>query len=381
MTDQDNNQQDITDGSNTPPVPQPIDNDSHDGNAAIGSEDDRQQTRYRSGQILTFVKVRFPGHIKSYPFVIGKRRVAYGQKVVALSDRGMTVGYINSFPYQLPYTEDLEPVKTLNKIATDQDLEAQRLHYRREKEVETICKELIEYLKLDMNLTHVEFTQYGKKCVFYFTAPARIDFRDLVRELVNKLKIRIELRQISVRDRAAAIGGIGPCGLQLCCSSFLSRYGQVALKMAKNQDLSLHSSKLNGVCGQLKCCLSYEDEVYDELRSKLPLVGDLIETHSGDMGQVEKIHLLAQQFDMMTANGMRKRFSFGQFKGLAPQEFNMPNNFEYAGDETQTVIGLESDLQHKRKIMEKEIELLSNQAHEYASDVFKEYFDDGKIPQ
>ena len=100
-------------------------------------------SKYKEGEVLTFVKVRFPGHTKSYPFVIGKRKVAYGQKVVALSDRGMTVGYINSFPYKLPYSADLEPVKTLNKIASEQDIENQKQHYRREKEVETL-KNLIE---------------------------------------------------------------------------------------------------------------------------------------------------------------------------------------------------------------------------------------------
>lgn len=329
--------------------------------------------RFREGEILTFVKVRFPGHTKSFPFVIGKRKVAYGQKVVALSDRGMTVGYINSFPYSLPYSAELEPVKTLNKIASEIDIENQKQHYRREKEVETLCKDLIEKLKLDMNLTHVEFTQYGKKCVFYFIAPARIDFRELVKDLVNKLKIRIELRQISVRDRAAAIGGIGPCGLQLCCSSFLSKYGQVAVKMAKNQDLSLNSSKLNGVCGQLKCCLSYEDEVYTELRERLPEHGAFIETHSGEMGRVERIHLLAKQFDVMTTNGYRKRYSIGMYKGLAPDNFRMPENFEYSGDETQTVIGLEEDLRLKRSRMEKEIEVQNIEAKDFAKQIYESF--------
>lgn len=341
-------------------------------NADFDAPTEESQSRYKDGEILNFVRVRFPGHTKSYPFVIGRRRVAYGQKVVALSDRGMTVGYINSFPYQLPYSPDLEPVKTLNKIATEQDIENQKQHYKREKEVETLCKDLIEKLKLDMNLTHVEFTQYGKKCVFYFIAPARVDFRDLVKELVGKLKIRIELRQISVRDRAAAIGGIGPCGLQLCCSSFLSKYGQVAIKMAKNQDLSLNSVKLNGVCGQLKCCLSYEDEAYGELRQHLPEQGSFIITLNGDMGRVERVHLIAQQFDLMTTQGVRKRFSFGMYKELAPENFKMPENFEYAGDETQTVIGLEDDLRIKRQKIEKEILISDAEAKKFADDRFNE---------
>ncbi len=356
----------------SPPHSEQTDQESLSGDFDSSGNTDNT-SRFKDGEILTFVKVRFPGHTKSYPFVIGKRKVAYGQKVVALSDRGMTVGYINSFPYKLPYSPELEPVKTLNKIASEQDIENQKQHYRREKEVETLCKDLIEKLKLDMNLTHVEFTQYGKKCVFYFIAPARVDFRDLVKVLENNLKIRIELRQISVRDRAAAIGGIGPCGLQLCCSSFLSKYGQVAIKMAKNQDLSLNSSKLNGVCGQLKCCLSYEDDVYSELREKLPEQGTFIETYSGEVGRVERVHLLVKQFDLMTTQGFRKRYSIGMYKGLAPANFRMPENFEYAGDETQTVIGLEEDLRVKRGKMEKEIEQLNIEAKTFADETYSSF--------
>ena len=233
--------------------------------------------KFTEGQILKFVRVRFPGHAKSYAFLVGSRNLMYGQKVMAMSDRGIAVGYINSFEYELPFSKDLLPIKSINKIATDEDMTKEKEVYKRQKEIETTCQNLINKHDLQMNLTHVEFTQFGKKVVFYFVAPARVDFRGLVKDLVGELKLRIELRQISVRDRAASMGAIGPCGRELCCSSFLSKYGNVSIKMAKNQNLTLNYSKLNGVCGQLKCCLTYEEEVYEQKRKKLPNEGDFIQ--------------------------------------------------------------------------------------------------------
>lgn len=167
-------------------------------------KENREESRFKEGQILRFVRVRFPGNSRSFPFLIGKRRIEYGQKVVAMSDRGMAVGYINSFPYEVPFNKSMLPVRSIAKVAADEDVVKDQEAYRQQKNAENICNDLIEQFKLDMQLTHVEFTSFGKKAVFYFIAPARVDFRDLVRDLVGKLKTRIELRQISVRDRSAS---------------------------------------------------------------------------------------------------------------------------------------------------------------------------------
>lgn len=314
--------------------------------------------RYQKGEILSFIRVRFPGHAKSYPFLIGKRKLMYGQKVVAMSDRGMAVGYINSFVYNLPFDPSMLPLRSINKIATEEDILQEKENYKRQKEVETICQNLIEKHQLDMNLTHVEFTQFGKKAVFYFVAPARVDFRGLVKDLVNDLKLRIELRQISVRDRSASVGSVGPCGRELCCSSFLSQYGNVSVKMAKNQNLTLNYSKLNGVCGQLKCCLQYEDEVYSQKRRKLPKEGELIVTHNGDMGEVRRLHLLIEQFDLLTSEGKFRRYSVNQFKNPAPQGAKMPSHFDNISDETSVVIGLNEYQAKKSEAFEKEVQNL-----------------------
>jgi hypothetical protein len=195
-----------------------------------------------------------------------------------------------------------------------------------------------------------------EKVVFYFVAPARVDFRGLVKDLVSELKLRIELRQISVRDRAASQGALGPCGRELCCSSFLSRYGNVNIKMAKNQNLTLNYSKLNGVCGQLKCCLQYEDEVYDQKRKALPNEGRIIRTRDGEMGKVFRLHLLSEQFDLLTNKGKIKRYTAHYFdKEIDPKRANMPHKFDHLSDETTTVIGLTEEESRRSQEFEKSI--------------------------
>jgi len=339
------------------------------------SEEREKESRFKEGQILRFVRVRFPGNAKSFSFLIGKRNIEYGQKVVAMSDRGMAVGYVNSFPYDLPFHSSMLPVRSIAKVATDEDIEKDKEAYRQQKEAEIICNELIENHKLDMQLTHVEFTSFGKKAVFYFIAPARVDFRDLVKDLVGKLKTRIELRQISVRDRSASVGGIGPCGRELCCSSFLTKYGNAGIKMAKNQDLTLNFSKLNGVCGQLKCCLQYEDEVYKEKRNKLPKENDIILTSNGDIGRVLRLHLLSEQFEMITQKGVKKRFVVDMFKETLDKDSTpFPKEFDSVSDETHKVVGLEESMSKKTKAFESEISVIKAKSKSFAEKTFENLF-------
>ncbi|MGK0367923.1 MAG: cell fate regulator YaaT (PSP1 superfamily) [Thermoproteota archaeon] len=339
----------------------------------VQEEIDKQDGQFTKGQILNFVRVRFPGHTKSLPFLVGKRSLDYGQKVVAMSDRGMAVGYINSFPYEMPFDKTMLPVKNISKVATEEDLVQEAENYKKQKETETVCLRLIEKYNLDMNLTHVEFTQFGKKVVYYFTAPARVDFRNLVKDLVSQLKLRIELRQISVRDRAASIGGLGPCGRQLCCSSFLSKYGNVNIKMAKNQNLTLTFSKLNGVCGQLKCCLSYENDVYAKKRKNLPNEGDMVLTRNGNKGKVIRLHLLDDQFDVLTEKGVRKRFVLSQFQERLTN-FNLPNRFDHISDETSTVVGLEADENLSKVKFDYQLDELRASDPQFADDIFNNLF-------
>ncbi len=340
---------------------------------AVKEDVTEENCKFDEGQLLRFVRVRFPGHAKSYAFLIGKRNLMYGQKVMAMSDRGMAVGYINSFEYELPFTKTMLPLRTINKMASEEDIEKEHETYKKQKEVETLCQNLIDKHKLDMNLTHVEFTQFGKKVVFYFVAPARVDFRGLVKDLVSELRLRIELRQISVRDRAASQGALGPCGRELCCSSFLSKYGNVSIKMAKNQDLTLNYSKLNGVCGQLKCCLQYEDEVYAQKRKHLPKEGELIETRNGDKGKIRKLNILSEQFDLLTIKGKIKRYTYDQYKkSLKDTELKFPRHFDNISDETGQIIGLNEQEAKKTRQFERDMEKISKRAKRYAHDRVEE---------
>ncbi len=337
--------------------------------------ENREDSRFKEGQTLRFVRVRFPGNSRSFAFLIGRRRIEYGQKVVAMSDRGMAVGYVNSFPYDVAFNKSMLPVRSISKVAMEEDIAKDRDAYHQQKNAENICNDLIEEYQLDMHLTHVEFTSFGKKAVFYFIAPARVDFRDLVKDLVGRLKTRIELRQISVRDRSASVGGIGPCGRELCCSSFLTKYGNVGIKMAKNQDLTLNFSKLNGVCGQLKCCLQYEDEVYREKRSRLPKEGDIISTHTGEIGRVDRLHLLSEQFVMMTNKGIRKRYVVDLYKEtLNKEEANFPKEFESVSDETFKIVGLDEAETKKVKAFEESVKVHKTQSKNFADTIFESLF-------
>lgn len=303
------------------------------------NETQEENSHFKDDEIIKLVRVRFPGNAKSFPFIVGKRSFRYGQKVVAMSDRGIAVGHINSFPYEKKFKKEMLPLRSIVREANKEDEANDREHYKKVKEAETICHKYIDEYKLDMILTHLEFVQFGKKAVFYFNAPARVDFRDLVKSLVKELKMRIELRQISVRDRTAAIGAIGICGIQTCCSSFLSNYGHVGIKMAKNQNMTLVQQKMNGICGQLKCCLKYEDEVYTEKRKLLPREGKFIQTKNGDIGKVLRLHILLEEFEMLTDKGVIKRYARTQFVGKAPEGWSFPQSFRNVTNETKDIIG------------------------------------------
>lgn len=343
IIEHDNNDGDNKDNSNTNNNDNEYIYNSEETEEEQKLQEEKENSRFKEGEKLIMIRVRFPGNARSFPFLVGKRKFAYGQKVVAMSDRGMTVGYINSFPYEVIFNKSMLPVRSIAKVASSEDIQAQIEFRDSEKKAEVICIHLIERHQLDMILTHVEFTQFGKKAVFYFNAPARVDFRDLVKDLVYDLKMRIELRQISVRDRAAALGSVGACGLQTCCSSFLKNYGNVSIKMAKNQNLALIPTKLNGVCGQIKCCIRYEDDVYTDKRKNLPREATFIRAANGDKGKVQKLNILIEQFEMLTDTGIRRRYSSNQYKGRESDlgsDYRFPEYFDNIINETQAVIGI-----------------------------------------
>jgi cell fate regulator YaaT (PSP1 superfamily) len=330
---------------------------------------------YPTGRTLRFIRVRFPGSNRSLQFMLEDGQdFLHGQKVVALSEDGPAVGFINSFSYEQKFHRGLMPLRTIARAASEEDVLAQREIFWQEKRLETIAYKYIERHRLDMQISSVEIGQLGKKATFSFTAPSRIDFRGLVHDMVGELKIRIELRQVTVRDRSAAVGGLGPCGRELCCSSFLSKYGNVGIKLAKNQDLSLNSSKINGVCGQLKCCLVYEDEAYVEKRKRLPRDGGLAKTKDGNQGKVIKLDILAEQFDLINPDGVIRRYTASMWDG-PPEGLVMPKFFENGvNDQRKTIVGLEETLARKEEIRRGEMVESKARAKDWVDSLFTDLF-------
>ncbi|VED33548.1 signal peptidase-like protein [Staphylococcus warneri] len=211
--------------------------------------------------------------------------------VVVESKRGIEIGLVK-MPTRAVDNGDVSlPLKEVMRIATQQDIDTYNNNAMDAEKALALCKEVVAQQELDMRLVNCEYTLDKSKVIFNFTADDRIDFRKLVKVLAQNLKTRIELRQIGVRDEAKLLGGIGPCGRSLCCSTFLGDFEPVSIKMAKDQNLSLNPAKISGACGRLMCCLKYENDYYEEARAQLPDVGDSIETPDGN-GQVVGLNIL-----------------------------------------------------------------------------------------
>ena len=196
--------------------------------------------------------------------------------------------------------KDLElPLPTIERVANKDDLKNFENNKNNADKALSDAKKYAKDLELDMNFVDCYYTLNQNQLIFNFTADDRIDFRNLAKKLAGKYKTRIELRQIGVRDKAKRIGGIGPCGLFLCCNTFLTDFNSVSINMAKNQNLALNPSKINGLCGRLYCCLSYEDEVYSKLRKELPEVGEII-NRKGVKGKVISLDILNNKYRVET---------------------------------------------------------------------------------
>lgn len=217
----------------------------------------------------------------------------YNQPVIVESQKAKELAYV-AIPNKEMKKEDLpEELKPIIQVATSKQLVKQQKNDQDAKDAFTIAKSKILEHQLEMKLVDVEYIFDRSKMVFSFTADGRIDFRNLVKDLASIFKTRIELRQIGVRDEAKLLGGIGPCGRPLCCSTFLGDFAAVSIKMAKEQNLSLNPTKISGVCGRLMCCLNYENSEYERLREKMPDFGEIIETPDGK-GKVIGLNILSE---------------------------------------------------------------------------------------
>ena len=247
------------------------------------------------------IGVRFRPAGKIYYFAPGKFHIRQGGKVIVETARGIEFGTVVAGPKEVKDEEVMQPLKSVIRIATEEDKRAEEKNREKEKEAFEICLEKIRKHNLDMKLINAEYTFDNNKVLFYFTADGRIDFRELVKDLAAVFRTRIELRQIGVRDETKIRGGIGICGRPLCCHTYLSEFAPVSIKMAKEQNLSLNPTKISGVCGRLMCCLTNEEETYEELNSRLPAIGDTVTTNEGLKGEEQSVSVLRQLVKVVVA--------------------------------------------------------------------------------
>ncbi|MCI9070745.1 stage 0 sporulation family protein [Clostridium sp.] len=231
--------------------------------------------------MIKVVGVRFKKAGKIYYFNPVDMNIQKDTYVVVETARGVEFGECVIGIKEISEEDIVAPLKSVLRIATEEDINKHFNNKDKEKEAFEICLKKIQEHELTMKLIDVEYTFDNNKVIFYFTADGRVDFRELVKDLATIFKTRIELRQIGVRDEAKMLGGLGPCGRPMCCSTFLGDFASVSIKMAKEQNLSLNPTKISGICGRLMCCLNYEQSTYEDIRKRMPKVGSIVKTIEG----------------------------------------------------------------------------------------------------
>ena len=244
--------------------------------------------------MIKIIGVRFRNAGKIYYFDPKKLPIKKGDHVIVETARGIEYGSVVADAREVTDDQAVQPLKPVIRIANADDNARAQRNKEKEKEAFRICLEKIRKHKLEMKLIDTEYTFDNNKVLFYFTADGRIDFRELVKDLASVFKTRIELRQIGVRDETKVVGGVGICGRELCCHTFLSEFAPVSIKMAKEQNLSLNPTKISGVCGRLMCCLKNEEDTYEYLNSRLPGIGDRVIADDGLKGEVQSVNVLRQ---------------------------------------------------------------------------------------
>ena len=252
--------------------------------------------------MIKVVGVRFKKAGKIYYFDPADMNIQKDTYVVVETARGIEFGECVIGIKEINENDIVSPLKSVLRIATNEDIEKHFKNKDKEKDAFDICLKKIKEHGLTMKLIDVEYTFDNNKVIFYFTADGRVDFRDLVKDLATIFKTRIELRQIGVRDEAKMLGGLGPCGRPMCCSSFLGDFASVSIKMAKEQNLSLNPTKISGICGRLMCCLNYEQSTYEDIRKRMPKVGSIVKTSEGT-GEVFSNNIVKESIKVKLKKG------------------------------------------------------------------------------
>ena len=252
--------------------------------------------------MIKVVGVRFKKAGKIYYFDPADMNIQKDTYVVVETARGIEFGECVIGIKEINENDIVSPLKSVLRIATNEDIEKHFKNKDKEKDAFDICLKKIQEHGLTMKLIDVEYTFDNNKVIFYFTADGRVDFRDLVKDLATIFKTRIELRQIGVRDEAKMLGGLGPCGRPMCCSSLLGDFASVSIKMAKEQNLSLNPTKISGICGRLMCCLNYEQSTYEDIRKRMPKVGSIVKTSEGT-GEVFSNNIVKESIKVKLKKG------------------------------------------------------------------------------
>ena len=263
-----------------------------------------QETESTPEQV-EIVGINFREAGKIYYFSPEGYKFAVGDKVIVETARGVELGVVKVANKTISSEEIVPPLKPVIRPATNADAQHHESNRAMEAEAIAICEKKVEAHGLGMKLVGAEYTFDNSKLIFYFTCESRVDFRELVRDLASTFRTRIELRQIGIRDEAKMLGGIGVCGRKLCCSGFLSDFVQVSIKMAKEQNFSLNSSKVSGTCGRLMCCLRYEHEIYEEAIKQTPPNGSVVKTADGE-GVVIETKPLAKEIKVRLSDNEKE---------------------------------------------------------------------------
>ncbi|MGL4952813.1 MAG: PSP1 domain-containing protein [Culicoidibacterales bacterium] len=268
--------------------------------------------------MIEVVGIRFKPVGKIYFFSPKDEQFTLDTPVIVETARGLELGFVVIANRVVTENDVVLPLRAVLRKASVKDVQQSIKNQTDAKAAVPICQKLVEKNKLEMNLLEAEYTFERERLIFFFTAEGRVDFRELVKDLAAQFRTRIELRQVGVRDEAKIIGGLGPCGYALCCSTFLSDFDTVTIRMAKNQNFSLNPTKISGACGRLLCCLKYENDLYEETLKKLPDVGSIVQTPDGD-GRVVGLNILNElvQVDIFQRRNEGNRVQTFNFDELA----------------------------------------------------------------
>ena len=269
--------------------------------------------------MLRIVPVKFHHAGRQYDFNAQGLELQAGSRVVVETERGRALAIVVTAPREIPAEQAPEGLKSVLRTATDDDIAQAAANAARERDAVRYCKERVQSRNLEMKLVRAEYAFDGSKIVFYFTAEGRIDFRDLVKDLAHHFHTRIEMRQIGVRDEAKLVGGLGICGRELCCCSFLTEFYPVSVKMAKEQGLALNPTKISGQCGRLLCCLGYEFEAYCELRKGMPKCGKKVCWDNREW-EVTAQNALARQLTLRQADGTTRVVAMDEYESGQARE-------------------------------------------------------------